>query len=127
MKCGFTWKGCGGLLLNDIKQQLEQVNKQVYYGMVDENYNEPVWDYLVFNRRKLRVNQNKNSYSDLFDVHIICENFIPETLDKEVIEKVTEINGVRLMDEDGEYIYMQKPNTNIVVEMLTLHFARARK
>jgi hypothetical protein len=38
-----------------------------------------------------------------------------------------EINGMKLASSDGEYSYVMKPNTNIVVEILTLHFVRARK
>lgn len=115
------------MILDDIKNQLEKVDTKVYYGMVDDEVRETVWDYTVFNRTKLRSTGNKTGYADGYDVHIVRENFIPEGVDLDVIEKMQAIRGFRLADEDGEYNYIMKPNTNIVVEMLTLHFVRARK
>ena len=115
------------MILDDIKKQLETIDSRVYYGMVDDELRETRWNYIVFNRTKLRSTGNKTGLADGYDVHIIRENFIPEGVDLEVIEKMQEINGVKLSGEDGTYTYIQKPNTNIVIEMLTLHFVRARK
>lgn len=115
------------MILDDIKNQLETVDSKVYYGMVDDEVRETVWDYTVFNRTKFRATGNKTGYADGYDVHIVRENFIPEGKDIEVIEAMLEINGMRLASEDGDYTYILKPNTNIVVEMLSLHFVRARK
>jgi hypothetical protein len=115
------------LILDDIKNKLEEVDPKVYYGMVDDEVMETVWDYTVFNRTKLKSTGNKTGYTDGYDVHIVRENFIPEGVDLSVIEKMLEIDGMRLAGEDGSYSYVQKANTNIVVEMLTLHFVRARK
>lgn len=115
------------MILDDIKIKLESVGQRVYYGMVDENVANTVWDYIVFNRVALSASQNRTGFSDYYDVHIVRENFIPEGSDLEVIEKMLEINGMRLASENGTYQYVQKPNTNDIVEMLTLHFVRARK
>ena len=115
------------MILDDIKNQLELVDPKVYYGMVDDEVRKMVWDYIVFNRTKFRSTGNKTGYADGYDVHIIRENFIPEGVDLAVIEKMETIHGLKLAGEDGEYNYIQKPNTNIVIEMLTLHFVRARK
>ncbi len=115
------------MILDDIKKKLEEVDPHVYYGMVDDEVKENVWDYTVFNRKTLSVSQNKTGLSDYYDVHIVRENFIPEGLDLEVIQKMLEINGMKQAAADGEYNYIQKYNTNIVVEMLTLHFVRSRK
>lgn len=115
------------MILDEIKNQLEKIDSRVYYGMVDNGVRETMWNYIVFNRTKLKSTGNKTGFADGYDVHIIRENFIPEDVDLEVIEKMQEINGVKLSSEDGTYTYIQKPNTNIVIEMLTLHFVRARK
>lgn len=115
------------MILDDIKNQLEKVDPRVYYGMVDDEVRETVWDYIVFNRTKLKSTGNKSGYADGYDVHIVRENFIPEGVDLDAIEKMQAIEGMRLASEDGDYNYIMKPNTNIVVEMLTLHFMRARK
>lgn len=115
------------MILEDIKNQLETIDSKVYYGMVDNEVRETVWNYIVFNRTKLKTTANKTGYTDGYDVHIVCENFIPEGKDIDVIEAMLTINGMRLASEDGDYTYIQKPNTNIVIEMLSLHFVRARK
>lgn len=115
------------MILDDIKNKLEEIDTRVYYGMVDDEVKDTVWDYIVFNRTKLKSTGNKTGYSDGYDVHIVRENFVPEGVDIDVIEKMQAIHGMRLASEEGDYIYIMKPNTNIVVEMLTLHFVRARK
>lgn len=115
------------MILEEIKQKLEEVEPRVYYGMVDDSVRETVWDYAVFNRVTTKPTTNKNGFSDYYDVHIVRENFIPEGTDADVIEKMLSIEGMRLAGTDGTYTYVQKPNTNIVVEMLSLHFVRARK
>lgn len=115
------------MILDEIKGKLQELDPKVYYGMVDDEVEEMVWDYTVFNRVKPAYSQNKTSKSDYYDVHVIRENYIPEDFDEEVIAKMCEIDGMRLTNEDGAYNYIKKPNTNIVVEMLTLHFVRAKK
>lgn len=115
------------MILDDIKNKLEEIDERIYYGMVDDEVRETVWNYIVFNRSTLSANQNRTGYSDYYDVHIVRENFVPEGVDLEIIEKMLEIGGMRLASSDGSYNYVLKPNTNIVVEMLTLHFVRARK
>lgn len=121
------------MLLDDVKKTLKEIDPLVFYGLVpsnleDENGEEvDVWDYIVFNRSKLKNHANKTSYSDHFEVHIVREEYIPEGIDIEVITKLTALPGVKLADDDCVYDYMMKPNTNTVVEMLTMTFTRGRK
>lgn len=115
------------MLLTDIEAALQEIDPRVYYGMVDETVKDIVWNYTVFNRTAIKHSSNRTSASDYFDVHIIRENYIPEGIDTEIIDKLCELPGVRLSGSDSEFNYVQKPNTNIVVEMLTIHFLRARK
>ena len=115
------------MILNEIKSKLEELDKHVDYGLVDPEKCKTEWNCIVFNRVRPRYNTNLTSKSDYFDVHIFRENFIPEDFDMEVIAKMREIDGVRLASEDGTYNYAAKPNTNAIVEILTLHFVRARK
>lgn len=115
------------MVLNDLRDKLEQLDENVFYGAVDNRMKEALWNYTVFNRSKLKIGTNRTGYSDYYDVHIVREEYIPEGLDTEVIEKVLEISGMRLASEDGVYSYVKKDNTNNVVEMLTLRFVRARK
>lgn len=121
------------MLLDEVKKALKEIDPLVFYGLVpsvllDENGEEvDVWDYIVFNRAKLTHNPNKTSFGDRFEVHIVREEYVPEGIDTEVIAKLTAIPGVKLADEDGTFDYTMKPNTDTVVEMLTLTFTRGRK
>ena len=115
------------MILDDIQSKLEEVDSKVYYGMADKEVQEQIWDFTVFGRSTLKVSPNRTGYSDYYDVTIFRENFIPEGIDRDVIEKMLEIDGMRLANADGSFEYLAKPKTNAVVEALTLHFVRARK
>lgn len=118
------------MILDDIKNKLKEIDPNVFYGMADETdeNDNPIteWNYIVFMRKTLSANQNKTSFSDRFIVAIVRENFIPEGLDMDVIAKMDEI-GLRLANLDGQYNYTKNPNTNTVVELLTMEFVNARK
>lgn len=114
-------------MLNEIKSKLEEIDEHVDYGLIDPKKCETTWNCIVFNRVSLKPNGGRTSYSDYFDVHIWRENFIPIDLDTEVIEKMKEIHGVRLTEQEATFNYIAKSGTNAIVEILTLHFVRARK
>lgn len=95
--------------------------------MVDNSVMETVWDYIVFNRKLLKPGKNRTGYSYYFSVNIVREDFIPEGLEIAVIDKMCEITGMRLAENDMEYHYTEKPNTNAVVEMISIDFVRPVK
>ena len=115
------------MILNAIRDKLLEIDSRVYYGMVDRSVREEVWDYIVFNRKPTKVSENKTGYSYFFTVNVIRENFVPEGLDLTVISKMLEIPGMRLAGTDFQYTYVEKPNTNAVVEMLSIDFVKAVK
>lgn len=115
------------MFLTDIESALKEIDLNVDYGLVDPKRNEEKWDYIVFNRSVIKRNTNKTSASDYFDVHIVRENYVPDGMDNTVIEKLCALPGIKLTGDDSEFDYTHKPGTNNVVEMLTIHFARARK
>lgn len=115
------------MILEDIQAKLAEIDPLVFYGKVDETQIMDDWNYTVFLRKSLSIGAQKREYSDRFTVAIIRENFIPEGLDTAVIEKMCEIPGMRIASTDGQYNYTSKPNTNTVVEILTMEFVRARK
>lgn len=115
------------MILNDIKNKILNVDESVYYGMVHSEKRETLWNYIVFNRTTLKSSANKSGYTDGFVVHIVREEWIPEGLAEEVIAKMCEIDGMRLSGTDSQYTYVPKPNTDIVVEMLSIEFVRPRK
>ena len=115
------------MILETIENKLKELDPNVFYGMVDDRVITNEWNYIVFMRKALSVSDSRQGYSDRFTVAIIRENYIPEGLDIEVIDKMTEIAGMRLVNSDSEYNYTIKPNTNTVVEILTMEFVKARK
>lgn len=114
-------------MLTDVMTKLKEIDPNVYYGMVDKSRAAEAWDYIVFGRRKLTSSLNKTGYTDYYWVAIVREEYIPEGLETQVIDKMLEIDGMKLAGTDGQYDYVMKPNTNTVVEVLTLEFAKAKK
>lgn len=115
------------MLLEEIQSKLEEIDSKVFYGMVDEDKITDDWNYIVFMRKALSIAEKRTGYSDRFTVAIIRENFIPEGLEIQVIDKMLEISGMRLANPDCQFSYTKKPNTNVVVELLTIEFVKARK
>lgn len=115
------------MILDDIKNKLQEVDSNVFYAAVDMSVKDTVWDYIVFERSSLTVSANRTSYTEEYTVRIIREEFIPDGKEIEVIEKMLEIPGMRLAVDSGTYEYVQKPNTNIVVEMFSIGFVRPKK
>lgn len=114
------------MILNEIKEKLSELDLRVFYGMVDPRMREEVWDYIVFNRERVTPSANRTGYSYYFSVHVVREDFIPDGFEKTVVDKVLEIDGMRLAGE-GTYDYVQKPSTNAVVEMFSVSFVKAVK
>lgn len=117
------------MILEEIESKLKELDSNVFYGMADSEAIKTMnkWDYIVFSRKTLSVDTSKNSYGEHFTVGIVRENYIPEGLDENVITKMREIAGMRLASPDCQYSYVQKPNTNAVVELLTMEFVKPRK
>lgn len=115
------------MLLDEIKSKLQELDEHVFFGMVDNSMREMIWDYIVFERTRFSHNANKTSRSYYFTVRIIREDFIPEGFENAVIDKMLEISGMRLADVDPTFDYVPKPNTNVVVEMLSIDFVRPVK
>lgn len=115
------------MILNEIKDKLLEIDSVVFYGAVNPNDIETVWDYIVFERKVTKPSANQTGFSHYFTVHIIRENFVPEGLELEVIAKMKEIPGMKLASDDITYDYTVKPSTDAVVEMLSIDFVRAVK
>lgn len=114
------------MLLEDIEAKLKQIDTAVDYGMVKRYRAETEWNYIVFNRVEVRFSTQKTSASDAFEVHIVRENYVPDGMEDSVVALLEELPGVRVAG-NGTFEYVSKPNTDCVVEMLTIPFVRARK
>lgn len=110
-----------------IKEVLETIDTNVFYGMVTENDEIEVWDYIVFGKQKTKKAENGVDLVDYYVVTIVREEFIPDDVVFDVIEKMTSIAGIRLADGEYEYEYTTKGDTDMVVEVLPIYFAKTLK
>ena len=115
------------MILDDIQEKLLEKDPNVFYGTAEKLDRKKPWDYIVFSRRVMRPNSTKSGYTDMFEVAIVREEYVPEGLPEKIIEALTSIKGVRMSERDGLYDYAVKPNTSDTVEMLVLEFVRPRK
>ena len=112
-------------LLEKIESTLLQFKIPVYYGKTFAKEND-TWDYFIFNRQRIsRSGTNNIDINYQYQVHIISENYIEEDLEIQVIKALKSI-GLKLVDS-GQFNYVTKGNTDIVVEMLTLTFSKTNK
>lgn len=114
-------------MLQEISDALESTGEKVWYGQADELNAEDAWNYIVFYRLNLGVNQSKTSFVDVYEVAIVHEEYIPDEIISAVISAMRSIPGMRLYNTDGVYQYTTKPNTRNVIEILTLDFVRPSK
>lgn len=113
-------------MLNELSEKLEEIEPNIEYGLLSKEYD--VWNYMVIGRRKLqKAGASKTDFNERYFVGIVRENYIPETLPFEVIDKVTTIPGMRLADSDFNYSYISRGKTKAVVEMLILEFVKPKK
>ena len=115
------------MILNEIKEKLEEFDRNVFYGAVDNSMKETLWNYTVFNRVKLSPSQNRTGFTAEYAVHIVREDFIPEGLEEKVMAALSSIKGVRIDINGGSYDYVTKPSTDTVVEMFSINFFVPRK
>lgn len=97
----------------------------VWYGACREKELKS-WNYFVFNRSKTTKN-NQNSKVDLqtfYQVHVVHEDYIPEGYVDTVINALQEKDEsgtkLKLTNDDIQYNYTFKGNTNMVVEIATI-------
>lgn len=110
-----------------ITEKLLEIDNRIYYGLVPENEDIKVWDYFVFGQKKIRKKDvNSTDLQGYWYVTIVRENYIPDDLLGEVINKISEIAGLRLTMDEFEYEYTTKGSTDIVVEILELQFTKTK-
>ena len=113
---------------NKIKEKLFEIDEHIYYGMVPDNVEIDEWNYFVFGQQRMKKGgTSDHDLQGYWYVVIVRENFIPDDLVSDVINKLTEISGLRLATGDFQYEYITKGGTNIVVEMLMLTFTKMKK
>lgn len=113
--------------LQELHDALSSIEKNLAYGTEDLIETE-VWNYTIFGRDALQINGTSGKdYSDVYFVMIVRENYVPNELIQEVISKVTEIPGFRIISGDHQFDYARIGNTKAVAESITLKFVKANK
>lgn len=113
-------------MLSEINTALESTGKRVFYGQAGNLDGEDIWDYIVFFRDTLAPSQNKTGFAESYQVAIVQEDFIEDATVWQVIDAMTALPGMRVSDS-AQFNYTVKPNTENVLEILTLRFVRPVK
>lgn len=115
-------------MLNEIKNALESVDNNVFYGGITNREPTDKWDYIVFSRGPLQRNSKGNtSYTRTINVAIVREEYVPEETIQQVIDAMEAIPNVRFADDGGDSDYERKTNTKAVVEAALLTFTWSYK
>lgn len=127
-------------MLNEIRDKLHElindskfiekygIIEAVLYGTAHQHKNSKPWNYIVFNKQKLKKGGTSNTdLTYYWNVAIVHEEYIPEGLEESVINKILEINGLRLADGDMPFEYLTKGDSDMVVELLQISFVKTKK
>ncbi|RDU22207.1 hypothetical protein [Anaerosacchariphilus polymeriproducens] len=118
-------------MLNEITKKLEEIGEHVFYGLAMEEELKAldhIWNYTVVARDSLsKGGTSRCDYHRYYKVVLVRENYIPEDYEKEIINKLLEIKGLRLADKEFSYHYGVKNNTNTIVESIEITFCKSEK
>lgn len=114
-------------MLKTISDELTKTGLPVWYGAARTLTAEDVWDYIVFYRTSMQPTGNKRGMADTYEVAIVQEEYVPDEVIQQVVTLMLGIPGMRMAQGGGEYNYTRKPNTDQIVEVLTLDFVRPSK
>lgn len=107
-----------------IKEALKEIVQDVYYGAGRFQGREN-WDCIVFGKRRTGKSESKGGITRRYFVAIVKEEYIPEDLEKQVIEKMKTL-GFKISDTDTAYDYVQKAG-ECTVEICTMEFGKTEK
>ena len=111
-----------------LERTLKEIDDNVFYGKIPESALKNDWNYLVFGKKKISISsQSSINLIDYYWIGIVRENYIPDDFVYDLIDKLNSIPGLKLVSKDGNYDYLFKGKTDLVVEVLTLVFAKTKK
>lgn len=90
------------------------------------------WNYFVFNRiRRTKNNSSRQDLQTFYQVHVVHEDYIPEGYIDRVIKELEasadQGTKLRQTNDDIEFNYVYKGNTDLVVEIATITFYHPEK
>lgn len=117
-------------MLNEIKTVLAELKtdtdvpmEAIFYGVCTEDLSK--WNYFVFNRvRSSRPGDAE--WNEYYTVNIIHEDYVPEGYVEKVIKAIKAAAHMRVSG-DVTYAYVQKSNTQMVVEVASIVFVKNEK
>lgn len=119
--------------ISDKLIELQEENPDTFgvnatYGRVTNQEVPEVWNYIVYNRgRTKKSGTSLCDYTEYFEVHLVHEDYLPESAVYELIERLSQIKGLKQSNDDIEYDYAIKNGSNTVVEMATVTFFKVVK
>ena len=103
----------------------EMPMERVFYGLCTEEL--PTWNYFVFGRGNSSEELDA-SLNEYYDIHIIHEDYIPDGYEYDILKAIKDATGMRPIRSGAiVFNYAQKNNTNMAVEICTIHLTKARK
>lgn len=115
--------------LDMIKDALATIDgDKVFYGLAAKLGKKDPWNYTVFSRASTDPSDNLTSFSDIYEVAVVREEYVPEGMLFDVLAAVDHIPGLKLAKgRPIEYRYDLKSGTSDTVEMMVVRFAKSRK
>ena len=114
--------------LNLSEQEITEKEKRIFYGQKPSNTNFDDWNFIVFGMEELnKSGTNSMDLNGYYFVDIVRENYIDDETIFSLIFAMEEINGLKLCRGTCPVDYVNKGNTDIIVEVMRLRFTRPMK
>ena len=102
--------------------------KRIFYGQKPSNVLQEDWNFIVYGMEDIvKSGTNSQDLSGYYFIDIIREDYISDDVIFSIIDKMEEINGIKLCAGSNPIDYVLKGNTDIVCEMMRLRFTRPMK
>ena len=102
--------------------------KRIFYGQRPNTVELDDWNFIVFGLEEIdKSGTNSLDLNGYYFVDIIRENYIDDETIFSIIEKMEEIDGLKLCKGANPVDYITKGNTDIVCELMRLRFTKPMK
>lgn len=123
-------------MLNEIREAIEELQSEkpelfgsmVSYGKIKTHDVPEEWNYITFNRIEIKKSGTSlRDYNIYYQVNLIHEDYVPEGAVFELINKLSEIAGLKEANADVSFDYTVKKGTDTVVEAAVIIFTQPIK
>lgn len=112
-----------------IYESLLKIDSNTFYGLAPQKFIREAnkLDYIVYGSAGFsKAGTSGKDLVDYFSVSVIREDFVPEEIKQKVISEMIALPGIRLADKDANVNYLCKGSTDVLIEILTITFSKAR-